>query len=88
MPTWTTGYNFPGYTPAAQPNLDPPTEISAGQRQAAVDVRAMWQSKDGSAVFTERFGQLLWGYWLERERRYCAWLECPKLPEGAVKVDG
>lgn len=85
MPTWTTGgYNFPGYRPATP---DPPVEISAGQRQAAKDVRAMWQSRDGSAIFTERFGQLLWGYWLERERRYSAWLECPKLPEGAVKVE-
>jgi hypothetical protein len=86
MPTWTTGgYNFPNYRPATP---DPAPEITAGQRKAARDVRAMWISRDGSGIFTERFGQLIWAYWIERERRYSAWLECVALPEGAIKLDG
>lgn len=90
MPTWTTGnYTWPGYSPMGQPVPSPdPTEISAGQKKAAQDEHAMWQSKDGSAIFAERFGELLWGYWKPEERRYSAWLPCPMLPEGAVKVDG
>lgn len=89
MPTWTTGnYTWPGYSPMGRPATpDPPTEISAGQKKAAIDEHAKWQSRDGSAIFDERYGQLLWAYWKPEERRYSRWLPCVALPEGAVKVE-
>lgn len=86
MPTFTTGgYGHPpNYTPT---HPDPPTEITAGQKLAAQHEHAQWISRDGSAIFIERMGHLCWGYWIDLDRRYSAWLECPSLPEGAIKLD-
>lgn len=87
MPTWQTGYNFPGYTPAAQPNPDPPAEISAAQRLQAIRSGASHIAPDGLYCYCWRFNSVFQAQWYG-DRYGGWWAYGEKLPEGAVKVDG
>lgn len=87
MPTWQTGYSFPGYKPAAQPTPDPPAEISEGQRQAAQRAGATHIGKDGLTCYSQRTSVLKWAYWKPEERGFSTWLPCEAMAEGAIKLD-